>query len=924
MKRLLLNAIIFLALSAATSGAQDKINIHNDPAIVSGKTPSGLTYYLINRSSGNGTADFYLLRKAGSASGQPSYSGIAGLLNSVSLYETRSFPGGTLPSIIHHTGASLRESLVSVTEDDYCLTGIKNIPTGAVPSACDSALLVLLNFSGGAEILEENAGRDSTFHNNAMLPNPSRTTDRNIRENFLTAGDGVRPFPPSRDGNAEDLFSLPASEIRKYYRGWSRPDLQAAIIIGDFDVNSVRNSLNILFSTLPRATEAFKSEMVQVPVTPGAETFIFKTDRESDIATVSIHFLSAQLPRDRRGTQAVLVDDYLDSVLMELIRHRIKDALPSLAAPVYSYQVRCGNFLGLEQTDDIVCELRTSPESVQAALSFLSGVVEGVRAGVTAKEYADASLLHLTTVGQYRSGIRIPSNEYYLRGCLRHFLLGYTIPSWSDRSKYAVRINSSFDWKRMNDYLTAFIDEDTHKIITVTSPDILSEPELKTAYMAGRHIPKILNLSQSKSASAQIPDPTSVSLKKASSEPITKSYVYSLPNGASVIFKKNGIHKGELCFEAFSRGGISLARNGFRTLDRYINRIAELSVPGCSDTSTIELTRSFTGSMSFLTGRCDEKDLEDFFRMIRGCFSPSPVSRNEFTSLMSALTLRDAKSFRSPDTRFDMMASDYVIPAEDRLTLNYQMAQEFINTCFTAAGDFTFLFCGDISEDKIKLMTERYLSSLPGRTGKRKVPSPGAFHIERYDQVREASMEMESPRHFLGLRLTASRKYDLPSSMKSKLIARILQEEISEEMFRSGIIINCSEQILTYPEECLSVDFRLVSPRNTEGYEKILDSIIKRIGSEGVPIQRIQNAKNTLSASLARAEKSDNRFWIDILEARYINGKDFYTLQNKTLSAISEAEVNEELKMFLSESRRIITRLHPEIIETPQDDNPAL
>jgi len=924
MKRLLLNTIIFLAISAATSGAQDKINIPNDPAIVTGKTPSGLTYYLINRSSGNGIADFYLLRRAGSASEHPPYSGITGLLNSVSLYETRSFPEGALPSIIHHTGASLQESLVSVTEDDYCLTGIRNIPTGAVPSACDSALLVLLNFSGGAEILEENTGRDSIFYNNAILRNPSRTTDRNIRENFLTDSDGVRPSLPSGDGNTEAVFHLPASEIRKYYRGWSRPDLQAAIIIGDFDVNSVRNSLNLLFSTLPRTTEAFKSEMVQVPVTPGAETFIFKTDRESDIAAVSIHFLSAQLSRDRRGTQAVLVDDYLDSVLMELIRRRIKDALPSLAAPVYSFEVRCGNFLGLEQSDDIVCELRTSPESVPEVLSFLSSVLEGVRTGVTAKEYATAALLHLTAIDHYKSGIRIPSNEYYLRGCLRHFMLGYTIPSWNDRSKYAVRINSSFDWKQMNDYLTAFIDEDTHKIITVISPDILSEPELKTAYLAGRHIPKVLELGQSKSAPARIPDPTPISLKKASSEPITKSYIYSLPNGASVIFKKNSVRKGELCFEAFSRGGISLARNGFRTLDRYINRIAELSVPSRSDTSSIELTRSFTGSMSFLTGRCDEKDLEDFFRMIRRCFSPSPMSRDEFTSLMSALTLQDANSFHSPDIRFDMMASDYIIPAEDRLTLNYQMAQEFINTCFTAAGDFTFLFCGDISEDKIKLLTERYLSSLPGRTGKRKVPSPGAFHIERYNQVREASMEMESPRHFLGLRLTASRKYDLPSFLKSKLIAQIIREEVSEELFRSGIIINCSEQILTYPEECLSMDFRLVSPRNTEEYEKILDGILQRIGSEGVSIQRIRNVKNTLSSSLARAESSDNRFWIDILEARYINGKDFYTLQKKTLSSIPEAEVNEELKMFVSESRRITTRLHPEIIEAPQYDNPVL
>lgn len=915
MKHFIQAFTCFIIISSFTSGAQDKINIPNDPGIVTGRTPSGLTYYLVDRSSGNGLADFYLLRRGGSASEDSSHPGITSLLNSISLSETDCFPGGSLPSIIHHTGGALDKSLISLTEDDYSLQGIRNIPTGAVPSACDSALLVLLSFSGGADIQEENIDRDRLFHSNYDIAGHSENIRQDIRNEFL--GICGAPAVPGTDRPDE----ISCTGLRDIYRGWSRPDLQAVIIIGDIDVNSLKNSLNVLSSTLPRARGPFRPEMVQVPVTPGTESFIFKTDMESDVATVSIHFLSTQLSREMRGTQALLVDEYLDSVLMELIRNRIKDALPRLSVPVYSFDVCCGSFMGLEQSDDMVCDIRTSPGSVSEVLSFLSGIIEGVREGVTAREYSDAAASHLLMISRHKNGMESTSDDYYLRGCIRHFLLGYTLPSWSDRSRYSARINSSFDWKQMNDYLAAFIDGDTHKIVTVTSPELLSESELKAAYMAGRHIPRVPPLDKVRNTTSQSPVPTSISLKKAAPEPITKSSSYSLPNGANVIFKKNSAQKGKLTFEAFSRGGISLAVKGFRTLDRYINPVAALSVPACSDTSSIELSRHFTGSMSFLEGRCDVKDVEEFFRMIRECFSPSPIKKDEFTSMMKALTLRDVHSYHCPDLRFGMMASEYLIPAEDRLTLSYEMAQEFINTCFNAAGDFTFLFCGDVPEDQIKMLIERYLSSLPGRTGKRRVPSPGAFHISRSDMVREASMEMESPRYYLGLRLTAYRKYDLPGSLKSEMIARIISQEVSEELFRSGVVVKSSDEVMTYPEECMSIDLRMVCPRQTDRYEEILSDVLKRLGTEGTSAERIRNVKNALSSSLSSAERSDCRFWIDILKARFINGKDFYTLQNKTVSSITEAEVNEELKKFISESRKITTRLSPDIIQIPKRDD---
>lgn len=906
-----------LMLFTLVCTAQEQFIIPDDPAVMTGKTADGLTYYLIKRPQGSGLADFYLLRRFGTAVEDSSTAGMTRLVNSVSLYDTRSFPEGSLPATLHRIGAPGRkECRVCITDRNWSLTGWRDIPTGG--TACDSVLLALMNVCGGAEILEETIGSDRNFYRNFILPEMTDSAGRFFRASLLP-----------EESSGEISFNYAAgmacshspADLRRFFRKWYRPDLQAVVVIGDFDAGAVRNSINALFSALPRTSGSGRTAPAADRLPPGKESFLLLSDREAGTATVGIHLLSAPLPPEERRTQMALVNDYLHSVLMELVKMRVREASPETLFPIRSFRTGTEGFPGPVEADDVLFEIRTTPESVPDALSFLSGILDGVRQGVTASEYARACDTYLAGILQTSSGTRTPGNDYYLKGCLRHFLLGYPIPSWADRGRYTTRMKATFDWKQMNDYLSSFIGDDSRKVITVVSPETYPDMLLEQSYSSGKQIPRVPGLNALESAPSPVPSPSTVSLKKASTEPITKSSAYSLPNGASVIFKKDGTHKGELCFEAFSKGGISLSKSGFRSLARYINPLAELSVPSVPDTSTIELSRTFTGSISTLRGRCQEKDIEEFFRMIRECFRPASIDKASFSKLLYSLTSDDIHSFDSPDRRFDMMASDYLIPASDRITVDYQMVRQFINICFSCAGDFTFLFSGDISEDRIKHLTEEYLSSLPGRSGKRMVPTPGAFHISRSDLVREASMEMNFPRWYYGLRLTASRKHDLPGVIKSEIIAGIITQEVTEGLFRAGITAECTSDILTYPEECMSLDMRIKSAGPTLEYERILSEILDRMASEGVSQERILSVRQSVSNRMEREEHSGNLFWIDVLKARYIYGKDFYTLRKRTLSAVTPAEINAELKKYIEESRRATARLVPEVIETPEMDD---
>lgn len=79
-------------------------------------------------------------------------------------------------------------------------------------------------------------------------------------------------------GDINIIMNFKRQTLLDFYHKWYRPDLQAVIVIGDFDVNMMENKIKKILSPLPKAQHRYKKKCIQVPMTTGSLSLDISTD----------------------------------------------------------------------------------------------------------------------------------------------------------------------------------------------------------------------------------------------------------------------------------------------------------------------------------------------------------------------------------------------------------------------------------------------------------------------------------------------------------------------------------------------------------------------------------------------------------------------------------------------------------------------
>jgi len=902
MKRLLF-LFIFLNL-IFNPAAQGAVKIQNDPSIVTGKTSNGLTFYLIkNSSAGKGHADFYMVQNWGTSVESQDEKGFTSLLSGMNLMESRGYPDGTLFSSLCSLGIPLDNSLVFKTDLNHVILGLRDVPLSS-PTTADEALSALVNMCSGAELNDETLHSGRSFHYN----NTARDYTIAARERtdlFKSLFPDNLHLVNDPDEEIDNLFSTDAIKIWNFQKNWFKPAAQALIIIGDFDVNTMQSKLSLIAHTLP------KGDKVTIPsntidIKKGAEVFHAYVDREADKGIITVDFIQQSLKLSERNTPIQMVQQYISDLLCHIIDARIGNIAGSVSFPIFAHEVRKGSFYGINDTDNLSIRLYTSPDLIQDATKFLAALISDLNNGITSTEFRNATEWSMK---------QMSSTPDLKAGAIRHFLAGYPVPSTKDRTDYATKLQGTFSEEDMNAYLSSYLDDDTYRIIHCVSPFEMTDTDLQICYHQGKD-----DADSRKSEASILPYTSDISkssakLKAPVVEPITGSQTYNLPNLAKIYFKKNETEPGWISISAVSKGGLSIADKSIVYLSRYINGLSGLTIPPIPDSKDIQLYREFTPDKVYLKGRCRTEDIETMFRLISACFSDCRIEKKAFIKKFNELALEDVYGYCSPEYRMDRLLSNYLEPKKDFSTPDWQTVTNFINQTCSNIGSYTFLISGDCPENTIKENIERYLVPLQGRRST-SVPRSGIFMLEPQMLDITESMTMERSRHMLGLRITGEVPYSLTGITTANVISTLIRQKIAESMFSEGILAESSKDVIRYPRNLLSIEFKLSSPDDLSDYVRLMNATLDEMETNGVTKDRIEAAKKSVIATLTRSEASENDFWINMMEAR-LNGKDFISNRTANMSAISADEINTTLKTFITSASRKIIRIIPEEIEVP-------
>lgn len=244
-RHILTIAFIFLIFKGWSQESEKRFN--NDPlpldsTVRYGKLENGFSYYLKNNNDPNGEVVLKMVVKAGSFHTDKDQAEYAHLLEHIAVRETEKFKDlGSLLRVsgIHNTAHTERLAT------EYTLQ---------IPS-CNIKQLEL-----GLDVLQQWAGRvviDSTklkMHTGGIIgelrPNDSYSSNLFDKKARIILQNISFPFKDNNRSVAS-MKGLSFERLKEFYQDWYRPDLEAAIVVGPINIDSLENVIKTKFGSLP-------------------------------------------------------------------------------------------------------------------------------------------------------------------------------------------------------------------------------------------------------------------------------------------------------------------------------------------------------------------------------------------------------------------------------------------------------------------------------------------------------------------------------------------------------------------------------------------------------------------------------------------------------------------------------------------------
>ena len=261
LKRTLLTLCAMAAFVSAVAQT-----IPSDPEIKVGKLDNGLTYYLCHNANPAGCAEFYIAHNVGALQEEDNQNGLAHFLEHMAFNGTRHYPDKGILDFLAGEGVRFGYNVNAYTSRTETVYNLSKVPL-VRDSFVDSVLMVLHDWSCDIsceqQALDEERGVISEEWRLS-----SDTRSRMARQQSALIYKDSKYAERSVLGTLEVINGFKREEILDFYHKWYRPDLQAIIIVGDFDVDQMQARVERCFSDIPAAVDpAPKGEYIP-PVQP--------------------------------------------------------------------------------------------------------------------------------------------------------------------------------------------------------------------------------------------------------------------------------------------------------------------------------------------------------------------------------------------------------------------------------------------------------------------------------------------------------------------------------------------------------------------------------------------------------------------------------------------------------------------------------
>lgn len=932
--RTLFLSLFLLILPINFIFSQDVETLPRDPRIKTGTMANGFKYYLVKSDKMKGFADFYLVQKVGSSLEDSTQKGLTAIIGDMGIRGTRNFPGYTIIHYIDELGMDTERDFQIINGPNNSLYRMANVPVGRGPQVIDSTLLILFNWACSINIDEDDVRNEKLYYKNILVKDMDlsrRTYSAHVRNLFPGSGFDV----PHADTMLNRFDSYTSKDIRKYYYKWYRPELQSLVVVGDIDSLSLDTQIKTLFQATPRYLDSIEAVHNYIPYSDGIAVSKV-SDKEAVLCDLDIYLKTPPLPSSLRVSAVPFVMDYMNGMMSFLLEDRFKEMASSSKVPIMDISAEYGSFMRLGEMESLHISAKTSAENVDTLLNMITSHLYGIKQyGFSRDEFISARdryFEHLNYIYDWRI---YTTNDTYSKRCIRNFLGSYSLASIEMNKEYMDVVYYEIGLSQFNTFVSSYIRNGDNCTITCSFPEndslvIPSQEHLKNTFFSAMKNPSLSKNSSLLPESFINEDIKPGTIVAQTKEPITNSVMWTLSNGAVVLYKNTQNEPNKISFNAVAKGGLSLINGNIALSRKYINDIAAVENLGSYSASQVErymnhrrmsLKKEISLSTSRISGDFASGDMKSFMELVNLHFTASNVDNDVFEHYKKNKKEELKNINNSPEYLFaDSLSA--LLYSRSRFSpsgeeneidqVNLSSIATFIKQSYSNAANFTFMFVGDADEALLKEYVCKYIASIPGNPNRKDTWRVIPYYLQKRDRWSHITTPMELPRGLYNVTIAGASPYNAEDMAVSTVVSNLIGRRIKWGMLRKGILVDISSDFKKFPEEFMTISLSFVSQNYADEYIDDINDILKDLMSGGVSQEELNMVRSILKSRSSFMEMTQNSFWMDILTNRFIYGKDFYSKQTSILDALTLERVNTSLSDFLKNCSHIVLTMSPQ------------
>ncbi len=932
LRRVLVPVACFLFIPAAWSQIDVTQVMPVDPKVKIGRLSNGLTYYIRHNSLPEKRVELRLVVNAGSVLEDDDQLGLAHFMEHMNFNGTKHFPKNELVSYLQSIGVKFGADLNAYTGFDETVY-ILPVPTDK-PDLVDKGLQILHDWAHDAlldseEIIKERGVVIEEWRLGRGAD------DRMMRQTLPVQYHGSRYAERLPIGTKESLDHFSPDALRRFYKDWYRPDLQAIIVVGDIDINDIEQKIKQTFSDIPAPVSPRKREIISVP--DHAETLsVVAKDKETAYPSIEILYKKDPQPE-------ILIGDYVRYMNRRLFTGMLNSRLQELTMNTNPPFVGAGSYYGKSLSrnkDAYLLFANTSDTGMSRSLAVL--LQENRRVllhGFTASEF-ELQKKQMQSLYDRIFFEREKEESYkYVSEYVNNFLVNEPIPGIEWEYDFVKQYLASANLDDINKLARQWITKD-NMVVTLNAPDkeglnIPSEEEIKNILratdLAAIEPYKEKVLATSLMDGSRLKPGKIISAKEDDDLQIT---TIKLSNGATVILKQTNFKNDEILFRAFSKGGHSLVKDA----DYYSASNASdiVTQSGVGNFSATDLGNMLKGKNTSLTpnislysegfnGTTIPKETETFLQLLHLYFTSPRKDKDAFESFktkekqVAANQLSNPMAFYSDElgklmTKNHPRADRFSRP-EDYDKINLDRSIQIYKERFANAADFTFFFVGSFDEDSIRPLLEKYIGSLPGSPARENFRDLGIRPPS--GKVEKVVNKGSEPQSIVYMIMTSPSPYNEKENYLLQSLADVLNIKLVEQLREKkggvyGIRASGSQSKYPYTRSSFSISFPC-APENVDTLSMAAMDELKKIINKGISAEDLEKVKEQQKRKL-EVDMKQNRFWMNSLYDAYYLGNNPAEILNKQkqTESLTSKMLQDAAKKYINLNNYIRVVLKPD------------